>query len=84
MQMPDDSRNSSTVSSFLIINSVFPYSGVFFRMVGIPISMGMMASIPYVIANGHTSGFAGSGSVGPEYPGEFIHPFALSRIQSFF
>ena len=54
MQMAADSRNSSTVSSSLIINSVFPCSGVFFRMVGIPIFVGMMASIPYVIANGDT------------------------------
>ena len=54
MRMAADSRNSSTVSSSLIINSVFPCSGVFVRMVGIPISFGMMASIPYVIANGDT------------------------------
>ena len=54
MRMAADSRNSSTVSSSLIINSVFPCSGVFVRMVDIPISMGMMASIPYVIANGDT------------------------------
>ena len=51
MRMAADSRNSSTVSSSLIISSVFPCSGAFVRMVGIPISMGMMASIPYVIAN---------------------------------
>ena len=54
MRMAADSRNSSTVSSSLIISSVFPCSGAFVRMVGIPISMGMMASIPYVIANGDT------------------------------
>ena len=52
MRMATDSRNSSTVSSSLIINSVLPYSGVFVRMVGIPISLGMIASIPYVIVNG--------------------------------
>ena len=51
MRMAADPRNSSTVSSSLIINSVFPYSEVFFRMVGIPISVGMIASIPYVIVN---------------------------------
>ena len=51
MRMATDSRNSSTVSISLIINSVFPCSGAFVRMVGIPISVGMMASIPYVIAN---------------------------------
>ena len=49
--MAADSRNSSTVSSTLIINFVFPCSGVFVRMVGIPISVGMIASIPYVIVN---------------------------------
>ena len=54
MRMAADSHNSSPVSSFLIINYVFPCSGVFVRMVGIPISVGMMASIPYVIANGDT------------------------------
>ena len=52
MRMATDSRNSSTVSSSLIINYVLPYSGVFVRMVGIPISMGMIASIPCVIVNG--------------------------------
>ena len=52
MQMAADSRNSSTVSSSLIINYVFPYSGVFVRMVGIPICVGVIASFPYVIVNG--------------------------------
>ena len=50
--MAADSRNSSTVSSSLIMNYVLPCSGVFIRMVGIPISGGMIASIPYVIVNG--------------------------------
>ena len=54
MRMAADSRNSSTVSRSLIINYVFPCSGVFVRMVGIPIFVGMIASIPYVIANGDT------------------------------
>ena len=48
MRMAADSRNSSTVSSSLIINYVLPCSGVFVRMVG---SVGMIASIPYVIVN---------------------------------
>ena len=52
MRMAVDSRNSSIVSSSLIINSILPCSGVFVRMVGIPISVGMIASIPYVIVNG--------------------------------
>ena len=53
MRMAADSCNSSTMSSSLIINFVLPYSGVFVRMVGIPISMGMITSIPYVIVNGN-------------------------------
>ena len=52
MWMAVDSSNSSTVSSSLIINSILPCSGVFIQMVGIPISIGMIASIPYVIVNG--------------------------------
>ena len=52
MRMAIDSHNSSTMSRSLIINSVRPCSGVFVRMIGIPISMGMIASIPYVIVNG--------------------------------
>ena len=52
--MAADSRNSSTVPSSLVINSIFPCSGMFVRMVGIPIFVGMMASIPYVIENGDT------------------------------
>ena len=51
MRMAADCRNSLIVSSSLIINSVLPCSGVFVRMVGIPISVGMIASIPYVIVN---------------------------------
>ena len=54
MRMVADSHNSSIVSSSLIINSLFPCLGVFVWMVGIPISVGMMASIPYVIVNGDT------------------------------
>ena len=52
MRMATNSHNSSTVSSFLIINFVLPCLGVFIWMVGIPISVGMIASIPYVIVNG--------------------------------
>ena len=51
MRMAADCHNSLIVSSSLIINSVLPCSGVFVRMVGIPISVGMIASIPYVIVN---------------------------------
>ena len=54
MWMAAESRNLSTVSSSLVVNFVYPCSEVFVRMVGIPISVGMMASIPYVIANGDT------------------------------
>ena len=52
MRIAADSCNSSTVSSSLIINFILPCSGVFVRMVSMPISVGMIASIPYVIVNG--------------------------------
>ena len=52
MRMAIDSHNSLTVSISLIINSVLPCSGVFVRMVDIPIYVGMITSIPYVIVNG--------------------------------
>ena len=48
------SRSSSVVSRSLAMASTFAFSGISARMVGIPISMGMMASIPYVRANGDT------------------------------
>ena len=51
MRMAADSRNSSTMSSSLIINFVLPCSGVFVWMVGIPISIRTIAFIPYVIVN---------------------------------
>ena len=54
MRMAVDSCNSSIVSSSLVVNSLFPYLEVFVRMVGIPISVRMMTSIPYVIAIGDT------------------------------
>ena len=83
--MAADSSNLSTVSSSLIINSIFPCSGVFVRTVGIPISVGMMGFHSICdCEQRYTSGFAGSGSVSLEYPGEFIHPFSLGGIQSFF
>ena len=34
--------------------SAFAFSGIYARIVGIPISVGMMASIPYVRANDDT------------------------------
>ena len=52
MRIAADFRNSSTVSRSLIINSAFPCLGMFVRMVGIPISVGIIASILYVIMNG--------------------------------
>ena len=42
------------MSRSLAMASAFAFSGISARMVGIPISMGMMASIPYVRANGDT------------------------------
>ena len=48
------SRSSLVVSRSLAMASTFAFSGISARMVGIPISMGMMASIPYVRVNGDT------------------------------
>ena len=48
------SWSSSIVSRSLAMASAFAFSGISARTVGIPISMGMMASIPYVRANGDT------------------------------
>ena len=46
------SRSLSIVSRSLITALTFASSGIYVRMVGIPISVGMIASIPYVRANG--------------------------------
>ena len=46
------SRSSSAVSSSLIMASMLVSSGIPVRIVGIPISMGMIASISYVRVNG--------------------------------
>ena len=40
------SRSSSVVSMFLIMDSVLNCSGISVRSVGIPISVGIIASIP--------------------------------------
>ena len=46
------SQSLSVVSRSLTRASTFDFTGIFARTVGIPISMGMMAFIPYVRANG--------------------------------
>ena len=46
------SRSSLVVFRSLAMASTFALSGIFARTMGIPISMGMMASIPYVRVNG--------------------------------
>ena len=46
------SRSSSAVSRSLIMASMLASSGIPVRMVDIPIYVGMIASIPYVRANG--------------------------------
>ena len=46
MMIAADSRNSSTVSRSLITKYAFPYSGTSVLMVGIPVSVGIIASIP--------------------------------------
>ena len=46
------SRSSLVMSRSLAMALEFAFSGIFARTVGIPIFVGMMASIPYVRANG--------------------------------
>ena len=48
------SRSSSVVSRSLATASTFAFSGIYVRTMGISIFVGMMASIPYVRANGDT------------------------------
>ena len=48
------SRSSSVVSRSLTMATTFAFSRIFTCIVGIPISVGMMASILYVRANGDT------------------------------
>ena len=48
------SRSLSVVFRLLAMASTFAFSGISARTVGIPIYVGMMASIPYVRANGDT------------------------------
>ena len=45
------SRSSSVVSRSLAMALAFAFSGIFVHMVGILISVGMIASIPYVRVN---------------------------------
>ena len=52
MRTDSASRSSSAVSRYLITASMFVSLGISFQIVGIPISMGMIASIPYMRANG--------------------------------
>ena len=47
------SWSSSIVSRSLAMASVFSFSGIYARIVGIPIFVGMMTSIPYVRAKGN-------------------------------
>ena len=52
MRIVAASRSSSIMSKSLAMASTFAFSGISARMVGIPIYVGMMASIPYVKVNG--------------------------------
>ena len=51
MRAATPSRSSSIVSRSLAMASAFAFSGISAHTVGIAISMGMMASIPYVRVN---------------------------------
>ena len=52
MRIAVASQSSLVVSRSLAMASTFAFSGISAHMVGIPISMKMMASIQYVRANG--------------------------------
>ena len=52
MRMAVASQSSLAVSRSLIMDSMLVSLGISIRIVGIPISMGMIASIPYVRVNG--------------------------------
>ena len=54
MRIAVASRSSSVVSKFFTMALAFAFSGISTHTVGIPIFVGMMASIPYVRANGDT------------------------------
>ena len=51
MRIASASQSSSVMSRSLAMASPFAFLGIYARTVGIPISMGMIASIPYVRAN---------------------------------
>ena len=51
MHTAASSWSSSVMSRSLAMASTFAFSGIFTRTVGILISVGMMASIPYVKVN---------------------------------
>ena len=52
MRMAAASRSSSIVCRSLDMASAFAFSGISARMVGILISLGMIASIPYLRVSG--------------------------------
>ena len=52
MRIVSVSRSSSMVSRSLAMVLEFAFFGIFIRMMGILIYVGMMASIPYVRVNG--------------------------------
>ena len=52
MRIAATSQSFFVVSRSLVMASAFAFSGIYVRMVGIPIFVGMIASIPYVRVNG--------------------------------
>ena len=52
MRIAATSQSSFVVSRSLVKASEFSFSGIYVRMVGIPIFVGMIASIPYVRVKG--------------------------------
>ena len=79
------SRSSSVVSRSLAMTSTFAFSRIFVRTVGIPISMGMMAFIPYVRANDDTPvGFRLVVLYAHKTPGSSSTHFPLAECRRFF
>ena len=79
------SQSSPIFSGSLAMASTFSFSGISARVVGIPISMGMKASIPYVRANGDMPiGFSLVVLYAHNTPGSSFTHFPLADCRHFF
>ena len=85
MRKAATSQNSSVVSRSLAMASAFAFSRISARMVGIPISVGITASIPYVRANGDMPvGFRLVVLTAHKTPGSSSTHFPLAKRMRFF